>query len=60
MLAGKRIINIDESAMGQGMFVRQSWAMGGRKNTHQIKPFGHRLSLVAAVDSLGQTYFAVS
>ena len=26
MHAGKRVINIDESSMSQGVFVRQSWA----------------------------------
>lgn len=60
MLDGKRIINIDESTMGQGAYVRQSWFFKGSKNTHQIKPFGHRLSLIAAIDTHGSTYFAIS
>ena len=30
------------------------------RNSHAVKPLGHRLSLIAAVDTLGQTYFAVS
>ena len=34
--------------------------MKGHKNTHLNKPFGHRLSLIAAIDNLGQVYFAVS
>ena len=39
MIEGKRIINIDESAVGQGVFIRRSWALKGRKNTHMVKPF---------------------
>ena len=34
--------------------------MKGHKNTHMVKPFGHRLSLIAAIDTRGQVYFAVS
>lgn len=60
MHAGKRVVNIDESAMNQGRFVRQSWAFAGLKNTRTAKPFGHRLSLIAAMDTQGQVYFAVS
>ena len=60
MYAGKRVINIDESSMSQGLFVRQSWAERGCKNTCGSKPFGQRLSLIAAMDTLGQVYFAVS
>ena len=60
MSAGKRIINIDESALSQGLFVRQSWAMNGQKNAHGSKPFNNRLSIIAAMDTLGQVYFAVS
>ena len=60
MVDGKRVINIDESAVGQAVFIRQSWCLKGHKNTHLIKPFGHRLSLIAAIDNLGQAYFAVS
>ena len=60
MHAGKRVINIDESSMSQGLFVRQSWASRGSKNTYSTKPYGQRLSLIAAMDTLGQVYFAVS
>ena len=60
MLDGKRIINIDESTMGQGAYIKQSWFFKGSKNTHQVKPFGHRLSLITAIDTHGSTYFAIS
>ena len=46
--------------MGQRLFVRQSWTLRGHKNAHMTKPFGLRLSLIAAIDTLGQVYFAIS
>lgn len=29
MMEGKRIINIDESALGQGLYIRRAWCKGG-------------------------------
>ena len=60
MSSGKRVINIDESALNQGQFIRNTWAPRGLKNAHSSKPFGHRLSLIAAMDTHGQVYFAVT
>ena len=60
MLSGKRVINIDESTMGQAVFARKSWQRQGVRNANVVKPFSHRLSLIAAVDTYGQVYFAIS
>ena len=60
MLAGKRVINVDEFAVGWGVFVRKGWSIAGAPAKHSANPFGHRLSLLAAVDTDGRTYFAVS
>ena len=60
MLEGKRIINIDESAVGQGVFIRKGWTVAGSQAKHSVKPFGYRLSLLAALDTDGLLYFAVS
>ena len=60
MLSGKRVINIDESTMGQAAFVRKSWQRRGVRNANIAKPFSYRLSLIAAVDTHGQVYFAIS
>ena len=60
MMEGKRIINIDESAIGQGVFIRKGWSFSGSSAGHSIKPFGHRLSLLSAIDTDGQIYFAIS
>ena len=60
MMEGKRIINVDESALGQGVYIRKAWCKGGKPAGHSIKPFGMRLSLLAAIDTDGRTYFAIS
>jgi hypothetical protein len=60
MMDGKRIINIDESAIGQGVFIRKGWSFAGSSAGHNVKPFGHRLSLLAALDTDGRIYFAIS
>ena len=60
MLAGRRVLNIDESSIGQSAFNRKSWGIEGFRNAHDVKTLGHRLSLISAVDTLGQVYFAIS
>ena len=36
------------------------WSFAGKPGKDSAKPFGHRLSLLAAIDTAGSTYFAVS
>ena len=60
MMEGKRIINIDESAIGQGVFINKGWNFHGSSAGQSVKPFGHRLSLLAALDTDGLIYFAIS
>ena len=60
MLEGKRVINVDESAVGQGVYYRSSWGVTGEPIAQNVKPFGQRLSLLAAIDTDGLTYFALS
>jgi hypothetical protein len=60
MMEGKRVINIDESAVSQGVFIRKGWCISGSAAGHGVKPFGHRLSLLSAVDTDGKIYFALS
>ena len=53
MIAGKRIINIDEASLGQSCFVRRVWSVAGGANRHMPRPLGHRLSILAGVDTFG-------
>ena len=60
MVAGKRIINIDEASLGQSSFLRHGWGYKGHAIRHMPRPLGHRLSIIAGVDTFGKTYFAAS
>lgn len=59
-MAGKRIINIDEASLSQTNFVRQGWGLKTLDLRPTAKPLGHRLTLIAAVDTLGASYFTVT
>ena len=54
MVAGKRIINIDEASLGQSSFLRQAWGFKGEAIRHMTRPLGHRLSIFAGVDTFGK------
>ena len=40
MMAGKRVLNIDESSVGQSVFDRKSWGLQGGRNAGAV--FGAR------------------
>ena len=60
MSAGKRVINIDEASLSQTNFVRRGWGQKTLDLRPQAKPLGHRLTLIAALDNLGASYFAIT
>lgn len=59
MMAGKRIINIDEASLTRTDFLRKGWGINGKALRPIKHPLGHRLTLIAAVDNFGQSFFAV-
>ena len=60
MQKGKRIINIDESTLGEMDFRRQKWRQHGLSNSVSAKDVSPRLSLILALDSLGNVYFSMT
>jgi hypothetical protein len=60
MIAGKNILSIDEASFSQAAFYRSGWGFAGENMRHVTKPLGHRLTLTAAFDTDGKSYFAVS
>ena len=60
LMAGKRVINIDEANLSKTNFVRQAWQIRGKTLRPFKNPLGHSISLIAAVDNLGASYFSVS
>ena len=59
MKKGKRIINIDETWIGEMDFRRLKWRRRGESNTISSKDVLPRLSMLAAIDNYGEIYFSI-
>ena len=60
LLEGKRIINIDESSVPFLDFRRAKWAPIGQKNTVPIKDLSAKVNMLAALDTQGNVYAALT
>ena len=52
----KRIINIDETWLDSGDYLRRCWQRKGVSNTNPVKKVSPRITLIVAVDTLGNIY----
>ena len=59
-MAGKRVINIDEAHLPSASYLRKGWGVKGVELRPHTKELGHSLGMIAAVDSNGASYFAIS
>ncbi len=59
MQRGKRILNLDESWVGEMDFRKLKWRRRGESNTISSKEVTPRLTLIAAIDNFGGLYFSV-
>lgn len=59
MMTGKRVINIDEASLSEARFVRKAWGHRNLPLRPLKMPLGHRVSIIAAVDNLGASFFAL-
>ena len=59
MQKGKRIINVDETWIGEMDFRRLKWRRPGDSNSVSGKDVTPRLSVIAAVDNYGGFYWTV-
>ena len=57
---GSRIINIDESWLPFLEFRTKKWRAKGEQNTISYKPLGHRVNMIAALDTNGQLYLSLT
>ena len=58
--SGKRIINIDETWLNDTNFTRRIWCPISSPGTEPLKPVTPTLSMIAALDTDGSVYFALS
>ena len=57
---GKRIINIDESWVPHLDFRGKKWRQRGERNTASSKQLGHRVNMIAALDTDGNLYMSLT
>jgi hypothetical protein len=60
MINGKRIINIDESTIGESNFLRRSWQGKAYAVSQRIVPVRPRISLITAIDTFGVVYWSLT
>ena len=60
LMAGKRVLNIDEASLSEVSFLRKGWGERGKTLRPIKKPMGQSLSLIVAIDNFGESYFAVT
>ena len=58
--SGKRIINIDETWLPHLDFRNKKWRARSEKNTMSTKTLGHRVNMIAAVDTNGRLYLSLT
>ena len=59
MRKGKRVINIDETWIGETDYRRRKWRAPGDSNSLSSKDVTPRISMIAAIDDLGGLYFSL-
>ena len=60
LMEQKRILNIDESWLNETNFTRKIWCPGDAAATVTQRAMTPRLSLIAALDTDGRVYFALT
>ena len=56
----KRIVNVDESWLNESTFYRKLWAPKAAVNSVAARTVAPRLSLIAAIDTQGHVWFALT
>ena len=57
---GFHIFNIDETWIGETQYHNKEWKRRGKENPRAIKTVTPRLSLILALDTLGNKYFSLN
>jgi hypothetical protein len=58
--SGTRILNIDESFIGQTNYTRQLWQKPFEKESMRMMPVAPRISMIVALDNFGDVYLTLS
>lgn len=60
LITKKRVINIDESWIGETSFIRKTWSERFGDGNTLLNTVSPRLSLIAAIDTEGHIWFTLS
>ena len=60
LVAGKTILNLDESWLGMTDFMRMKWMKRGSSNSHAILQVQPRISILAGLDTKGNVYYSLT
>ena len=60
LAAGKRIINIDETWLPFLDYRNHRWEVKGKSNSFSCKDLVPRVNMIAALDTLGKVYVALT
>ena len=60
LMAGKRVINIDESWINETTFYRKVWTPRSQPSNVSFKMVTPRLALIAAIDTDGRTWYSLN
>ena len=57
--AGKRILNVDETWIGQTNYTRVGWRDYKVMESNRLNPVLPRITMIAALDNFGDLYIAL-
>ena len=57
---GYRVLNVDESWMTTMTFRYRTWSATGKLNARTLKELPSRVTLIAAIDTLGAAYVSIA
>ena len=59
MADGKRILNLDQTPLGDTNFPQRSWMPSHLKLSDKIHPVAPRITMMTAIDTHGDTYWSL-
>ena len=60
LVKAKRIINIDETWIGETNFMRKTWSQRDGQGNSTLNAFQPRVSMIAALDTEGTAWYTLS
>ena len=59
MKSGKRILNIDQSALNESAYAEKAWMLKNVRATKHLKPIKPRVTMIAGIENYGEVYYSL-